>query len=264
MGSNLFLGFCNLQKLYFHLLIWSFSAASMGSQPSPLTSRIGQNGDSYANSSDLLPSLNCLSERSIDKEDIWSNRVKKRELLLDDVGGIAGTSASTSAGIGNSLSSSTKGKRSERDREGKGHGREVLPRNGNKIGRPAISNAKGERKSKTKPKQKTTQLSVSVNGLLGKMSDQPKSSLSKSSEIINSNAKEKNEFSLDVLDDSEAIDLSGLQIPEMDCLGGTDDLGSQAQDLSTWLNIDEDGLQDHDFMGLEIPMDDLSDLNMMV
>lgn len=239
-------------------------SASMGSQPSPLTSRIGQNGDSYANSSDLLPSLNCLSERSIDKEDIWSNRVKKRELLLDDVGGIAGTSASTSAGIGNSLSSSTKGKRSERDREGKGHGREVLPRNGNKIGRPAISNAKGERKSKTKPKQKTTQLSVSVNGLLGKMSDQPKSSLSKSSEIINSNAKEKNEFSLDVLDDSEAIDLSGLQIPEMDCLGGTDDLGSQAQDLSTWLNIDEDGLQDHDFMGLEIPMDDLSDLNMMV
>ncbi|XWS72213.1 hypothetical protein CRYUN_Cryun02cG0020800 [Craigia yunnanensis] len=206
----------------------------------------GQNGDSYAvNSSDLLPPTNRLSDQSTIKDDPWSIRVKKRELLLEDVvGGTIGTS-SPQSGIGGSLSSSAKGKRSERDREGKGHGREVLSRNGtNKIGRP-VSNVKGERKSKTKPKQKTTQLSVSVNGLLGKMSEQPKpsTSVSKSSEITaNNNAKEKDEFSLDVLDD--------LQLP--------------GQDLGSWLNIDDDGLQDHDFMGLEIPMDDLSDLNMMV
>ena len=210
------------------------------------TSLAGQNGDSYAvNSSDLLPPANRLSDQSTVKDDSWSNRVKKRELLLEDVvGGTIGTS-SAQAGIGSPLSSSTKGRRSERDREGKGHGREVLSRNGtNKIGRP-VSNVKGERKSKTKPKQKTTQLSVSVNGLLGKMSEQPKpsSSVSKSSEIAaNNNAKEKDEFSLDVLDD---LQLSG-------------------QDLGSWLNIDDDGFQDHDFMGLEIPMDDLSDLNMMV
>ena len=43
-----------------------------------------------------------------------------------------------------------------------------------------------------------------------------------------------------------------------------DDLDDQEQDLGSWLNIDEDGLQDDDFMGLEIPMDDLSDLNMIV
>lgn len=219
-----------------------------------------------ANSSDLLPPVNRLSEQTTGKEDTWSNRVKKRELLLDDVvGGTVGTSSSAPSGIGGSLSSSIKGKRSERDREGKGHNRDVLSRNGTtKIGRPALSNTKGERKSKTKPKQKTTQLSVSVNGLLGKMSEKPKTALpseAKSSEITtNSNAKEKDGFGLDVLDDPEAIDLSNLQLPGIDVL---DD--SQGQDLGSWLNIDDDGLQDHDdFMGLEIPMDDLSDLNMMV
>ncbi|XVF88811.1 hypothetical protein PTKIN_Ptkin19aG0081500 [Pterospermum kingtungense] len=205
----------------------------------------GQNGDSCAvNSFDLLSSTNRLSDQTTAKDESWSNRVKKRELLLEDVVGGIGTS-SAQAGIGGSLLSSTKGKRSERDREGKGHGREGLSRNGtNKIGRP-VSNVKGERKLKTKPKQKTTQLSVSVNGLLGKMSEQPKrsTSVSKSSQITaNNNAKEKDEFSLDVLDD--------LQL--------------HGQDLGSWLNIDDDGLQDHDFMGLEIPMDDLSDLNMMV
>ncbi|XP_022730147.1 uncharacterized protein LOC111285140 isoform X2 [Durio zibethinus] len=206
----------------------------------------GQNGDSYTvNSSDLLPPTNRFSDQTTVKDDSWSNRVKKRELLLEDVvGGSIGTSIAQS-GIGSSLSSSTKGKRSERDREGKGHGREVLSRNGtNKIGRP-VSNVKGERKSKAKPKQKTTQLSVSVNGLVGKISEQSKPSASKStsSEIsANNNVKEKDDFSLDVLDD--------LQLP--------------GQDLGSWLNIDDDGLQDHDFMGLEIPMDDLSDLNMTV
>ncbi|GAV72982.1 hypothetical protein CFOL_v3_16470 [Cephalotus follicularis] len=225
--------------------------ASMSSQPSSsLSSRLGQNGDTHAvNSSDLLPPMNRLSEQLSGKEDTWSNRVKKRELLLDDVvGSSICTSSSAPSGIGSSLTSSTKGKRSERDREGKGHSREVLSRNGtNKIGRPAVSNAKGERKSKTKPKQKTTQLSVSVNGLLGKMSEQPKPTLpcvSKTSEMTtSSSAKEKDELGLDAFDDSEAFDFSSL--PE-------------------WLNIDDDNLQDHDFAGLEIPMDDLSDLHMMV
>ncbi|XP_038991544.1 uncharacterized protein LOC120114832 isoform X1 [Hibiscus syriacus] len=203
----------------------------------------GQNGDSYAvNSSDLHTPTNRSSDQTTVKDDSWSNRVKRKELLLEDV--VGGTS-NAQPGIGSSLLNSTKGKRSERDREGNGHGREALSRNGtNKIGRP-VSNVKGERKSKTKPKQKTTQLSVSVNGLLGKMSEQPKTStsLSKSSEITaNNNAKDKDEFGLDVLDD--------IQLP--------------GQDLGSWLNIDDDGFQDHDFMGLEIPMDDLSDLNMMV
>ncbi|XP_011003357.1 PREDICTED: LOW QUALITY PROTEIN: uncharacterized protein LOC105110124 [Populus euphratica] len=234
-------------------------------KPSNFT--LGQNGDSHiSNPSDLLPPVNRLSEQITVKEDTWSNRVKKRELLHDDVVvGAVGSPSSAPSGIGGSLSSSTKGKRSERDREGKGHNREVLSRNGtNKIGRPTLSNQKGERKTKTKPKQKTTQLSVSVNGLVGKISEQPKTTLpseAKSSENnSNRKAKEKDRFGLDVLDD--AIDLSNLQLPGIDVL---DD--SQGQDLGSWLNIDDDGLQEHgdiDFMGLEIPMDDLSDLNMMV
>ena len=235
----------------------------MGSQQSPsLTSRLAQNMDKHdIYSSDALQS----SEQTAGKEDSWSNRVKKRELSLDDVGGTFGASPS---GIGNSLSTSTKGKRSERDRDGKGNSREVLSRNGTtKIGRPSLSSVKGERKSKTKPKQKTTQLSASVNGLLGKLSEQPKSgqaSVPKLSNTTSNVSKQKDEFSLDALDDHEAIDLSSLQLPEMDVLGVPDDLGGQGQDLGSWLNIDDDGLQDHDFMGLEIPMDDLSDLNMMV
>uniref|UniRef100_A0A2P2LBS1 Uncharacterized protein MANES_03G036800 n=1 Tax=Rhizophora mucronata TaxID=61149 RepID=A0A2P2LBS1_RHIMU len=73
----------------------------------------------------------------------------------------------------------------------------------------------------------------------------------------NRKAKEKDGFGLDVLDDHEAIDFPDLP--------GIDGLDGQGQDLASWLNIDDDGLPDHDdFMGLEIPMDDLSDLNMMV
>ncbi|XP_057467229.1 uncharacterized protein LOC130756685 isoform X3 [Actinidia eriantha] len=235
-------------------------SAPVGNQQSPSLT----NHDVY--SANALLSFNNSSELMIGKEDAWSNRVKKRELLLDDVGGAIGTSTAPS-GIGSSLSSSAKGKRSERDREGKGNSREVLSRT-NKVDRPTSGNIKGERKCKTKPKQKTTQLSASVSDLLGKLPEQPKATLSgvsKSSEVTTSGSvKGKDEFSLDVLDDREAIDLSHLQLPGMDVLGVPDDLGGQGQDIGSWLNIDDDGLQDlDDFSGLEIPMDDLADLNMM-
>ena len=245
---------------YFNIFVSSLLPASMGSQQSP--SQFSQNMDNQdLNFSDMHPNYSC--EQITGKEDPWSNRVKKKELSLDDVGSPMGTSSAAPSGIGNSLSSSAKGKRSERDRDGKGQSREVASRNGTtKIGRPALSSAKGERKSKTKPKQKATQHSVSVNGLLGKLSEQPKSSISKSNQMsTNNNVKEKQEFGLGRLDDHESLDLSHLQLPGMDVLGDADD---QGQDLASWLNIDDDGLQDHDFMGLEIPMDDLSDLNMMV
>lgn len=227
----------------------------MGSIQSPsMTSRSGQNVDSH----DIYSSPAQITDQVTGKEDTCLNRVKKRELLLDDIGGTVGNSLNTPSGIGSSLPSSTKGKRSERDREGKG----VLSRNGTaKIGRPVLSNIKGERKTKTKPKQKTTQLSASVNGLIGKKSEQPKPTGPKSSEVITttSKPKEKDELLLE-----EPLDLSNLQIPEMDVLGVPDDLDGQGQDLDSWLNIDDENFQDHDFMGLEIPMDDLSDLNMMV
>ncbi|XP_004513449.1 uncharacterized protein [Cicer arietinum] len=232
---------------------------SIGSRKrtSQFTQKMNNHDD--ANLSDIFPIINNSSEQTTGKEDLWSNRVKKRELLsLDDVG-----ASSAPSGIGSSLSSSTKGKRSERDRDGKGQSREVLSRNGTtKVGRPTLSNTKGERKPKSKPKQKAAQNSVSVNGILGKLSDQPKPALpsvSKSNDMsTNSNAKEKKNECAIVEDEHEAIDLSNLQLPGMDVLD------AQGQDIGSWLNIDDDGLQDDGFMGLEIPMDDLSDLNMMV
>ncbi|CAN8230033.1 unnamed protein product [Cochlearia groenlandica] len=176
-------------------------------------------------------------------ETIWSNRMKKRELLLDDVGGTP-------------LSSNTKGKRSERDRDGKGHASSSRGGGTNKIGRPALSaNAKGERKSKTKPRQKATtptSTSSSINIL-----EQSRTSLPKPTNSNNSGYS-----NLETLDESEPLDLSQLQIP--DGLGGADDFDTQAADLSSWLNIDDDALQETDLLGLQIPMDDLSDLNMMM
>lgn len=227
-------------------------SASMGSQQSPsLTPRFGQNLDSFDfYSPEALPSVSYGSEQTIVKEETWSNRAKKRELSLDEV--VGGTSV-----IGNSLTSSAKGKRSERDREGKGA---VVSRNGTaKIGRPSLSNnVKGERKTKSKPKQQKTS---QVNGLLGKITEQPKQEASSTPKPSNNTSKKKDDFGLE---EHEPLDLSHLQLPGMDVLGVPDDLDGQGQDLDSWLNIDEDGLQDHDFMGLEIPMDDLADLNMMV
>ncbi|KAG8067820.1 hypothetical protein GUJ93_ZPchr0005g14285 [Zizania palustris] len=53
--------------------------------------------------------------------------------------------------------------------------------------------------------------------------------------------------------DDEMPDLSNLELPEMDvCFG-------------TWLIIEDDeGLQDLDLMGLEIPMDDINEINLMI
>lgn len=113
---------------------------------------------------------------------------------------------------------------------------------GPKIGRPTVS-GNGERKSKAKIKQKTSQVSsvpipVPIPIPIPKVEE-----------------KEKNECML-LLEDP--LDLSHLQLPEFDV-----DVG-QGQDIGSWLNIGDEVLQDDDFLGLEIPMDDLTDLNMMV
>ncbi|CAD6228259.1 unnamed protein product [Miscanthus lutarioriparius] len=48
-------------------------------------------------------------------------------------------------------------------------------------------------------------------------------------------------------------DLSNLELPGMDV------------DFGGWLNLDDDdGLQGLDLMGLEIPMDDINEINLMI
>lgn len=109
-------------------------------------------------------------------------------------------------------------------------------------GKRSERDGNGIRKSKTKIKQKTTELypvpiPVPVPVPIP---------------IPVPIEDEKNECML--LEDP--LDLSHLQLPEFDV--------GQGQDIGSWLNIGDDVLQDDDFMGLEIPMDDLTDLNMMV
>ncbi|XP_052181780.1 uncharacterized protein LOC127794587 isoform X2 [Diospyros lotus] len=203
---------------------------------SMVTQQSASLNNNHGYSSNDLISANHSSERTIAMDDTWSNEAKKRELLLNVV-----------SGVGGSPSHTAKRKRGERDKEEKGkNNRELLSENGTtEIGQLVSGSIKGERKSKAKPKK----LSASVSSLLDK---QPEAifRVPKSSETTTSGSvKERDGFGLD---DAEAFDI----------------LGVQGQDIQSWLNIDDDddgGLQDQEnCTGLEIPMDDLADLNLVV
>lgn len=186
---------------------------------------------------------------SFAKEDPWTNNVKQRELLLDEVvGSITGGTLKTS-GLGTSLVSNTKGKRSERDREGKGHNRDSL-----RSGRPSSSNAKGERKNKTKPKQKTANISAPSSSNPRDLQLPAKiTPPSNGKESTAAPAAARHDDPANASNDTEMPDLSNLELPGMDV------------DFGGWLNLDDDdGLQDLDLMGLEIPMDDINEINLMI
>ncbi|KAK9735169.1 hypothetical protein RND81_04G188200 [Saponaria officinalis] len=176
------------------------------------------------------------------------NRGKKKEVLLDDVGGNASLRGTPS--LGSTLHGGTKGKRSERDSSAK-------------AGRPSLSNSKGERKTKSKPKQKAAQLSTHP----------VQSSATVSGELVTNAGNRRREDLKSpghILDSSkdENMDLSNLPLTELDSIEDLNVVNEFEghQDLSSWLNFDEvEGLQDDDgFGGLQIPMDDLSDLNMLL
>lgn len=61
----------------------------------------------------------------------------------------------------------------------------------------------------------------------------------------------EDELLLDAADSMEILDIA-------------DGLGAPGQDIGSWLNIDEDLLDDdEELVGLDVPMDDLSDLNVI-
>ncbi|XP_031486726.1 uncharacterized protein LOC116255106 isoform X1 [Nymphaea colorata] len=209
------------------------------------------------------------SDQSFGKDEPWPNRGKKRELSLDAV---VSNVARGTANLSSSLMGGAKGKRSERDRD---HNREGMIRNSvTKTGRPTIGSVRGERKTKTKPRQKTAQLSNAVNGLLcSRPSEVPSpmfNSIKESSEPSVSQSTKVQEVlpnpsvvvAQDPLDPEGAIDLTHLPLPAIEELGVTDDLVDQSQDLGNWLSCPDDVMQDHDndFEGLEVPMDDLSEV----
>ncbi|XP_059628443.1 uncharacterized protein LOC132271164 isoform X2 [Cornus florida] len=199
-----------------------------------------------------------------------SNRGKKKEVLLDDVGGIAALRATST--LDSTLPGGTKGRRSERERD-----KDQLTRNAvGKAGRLLPGNVKGERKTKTKPKQKTAQLSTSGSGFISKSTETTHPvypSAGVTGELVMNTSNRRKEVRLmssgnnpqnSSKEIKEQMDLPNMQLHELDPLedlGVSSDLGAP-QDFNTWFNFDEDGLQDHDSMGLEIPMDDLSELNM--
>ncbi|XP_014513629.1 uncharacterized protein LOC106772023 isoform X7 [Vigna radiata var. radiata] len=187
------------------------------------------------------------------------NRGKKKELLLDDVGASPSLrSASTPGGA--------KGKRSERDRDKDSSGKISVT----KGGRSSASHARGERKTKAKSKPKTAQISSSGNGPLSKLMENNNSEhqlACGSNEFISSHGSRKSKTGSVPHNVStgteERMDITNLHELDSIELGVGNEL-TGPQDLDSWLlNIDDD-LQGNDAIGLEIPMDDLSDLNMIL
>ncbi|KAF9676557.1 hypothetical protein SADUNF_Sadunf08G0014400 [Salix dunnii] len=178
------------------------------------------------------------------------NRGKKKELLLDDVGGNA--LFKTTSSLSNTLLGGAKGKRSERERD-----KDVLARNSvTRAGRPSQSNIKGDRKTKSKPRQKIAQLSASGDGIINKFKETGNNKKREVGATSNgSNPVDSLKESRGATNIAEFQDLDSIELHEGNDFSDTQDLNSLF-----------DGLPENDFAGeillddlpLQIPMDDLS------
>ncbi|XVF05181.1 hypothetical protein REPUB_Repub05bG0149500 [Reevesia pubescens] len=217
-------------------------------------------------SSDALPALHS-SEHAVSKYGSMLNKGRKREALIDDVVGSASSRITSSL---DGTVGGVRGKRSERDRElNRDNLRNTISVSG--TGRTSLDSSKGDRKTKAKPKQKSNHLSASVNGFNGRLTEpflptrgcsQPSANHGKIAEREARSSSPGKIHQNSSKEADEPMDFANLQLNELDTmeeLGVSNDIVGP-QDLSSWLNFDEDGLQDHDSIGLEIPMDDLSDL----
>lgn len=142
-----------------------------------------------------------------------------------------------------SLGSGVKGKRSERDARGN-----------NKNGRGSSSNPKGDRKPKAKPKQRSASTSALLSNGTAELA--PRSNNKKREGLPPLPTKPgSKQMEKETEEEMEALpDLSGLQLPDMDLEGE-----SAGDGHDFWSGID-DGLQEVDCAGLDIPLDDLSDV----
>ncbi|KAL1557763.1 hypothetical protein AAHA92_08306 [Salvia divinorum] len=201
-------------------------------------------GVNPAAANDTLGTSPRLFDHGVAKNGPVSNRGKKKELSLYDVGGPVFRASS-----GPGMSGGAKGKRSERDRDS------------SKNGRLSMGGAKGERKTKTKPKQKTAQLSMSGVNKITETGSEAANKRRKDVRFMSS-GNAPPESSKDARDSS--ADFSALPLDNIDGieeLGVDGDTGAP-QDLNSWFNFEVDGEEHDDIVGLEIPMDDLSDLLM--
>ncbi|MBA0853202.1 hypothetical protein Goshw_014739 [Gossypium schwendimanii] len=187
------------------------------------------------------------TEHAVSKYGSTLNKGRKREVLIDDVVGSASSRVTPAL---DGTAGGLRGNRSERD-----------SRNTSSVsgaGRTSLDGAKGDRRTKAKPKQK------SGHGFNSRLSDPLLPPLANSNKMTEREARSLSPTPSNVRpkESDEPDDFTNLQLNDLDPmeeLGVSNDIGGH-QDLSSWLNFDEDGLQDHDSIGLEIPMDDLSDL----
>ncbi|KAF8029414.1 hypothetical protein BT93_E1963 [Corymbia citriodora subsp. variegata] len=161
----------------------------------------------------------------------YDSHGKKKEMLIDDVMGCASSKVTS---IDSSMLCETKGKRGERQRN------TTVTTLSAGAGQQSLQSPGVESKIKAKPKQKASDHPTSRvrpgNGF--------PASAKTSSHVTNASvgqSKAGNNARGDSTNDvDEPIDLGNLG------LGGN-------QDLSSFLDFDMDGMQDHDSVGLEVP-----------
>ncbi|KAE9620607.1 hypothetical protein Lalb_Chr01g0004831 [Lupinus albus] len=173
---------------------------------------------------------------------------KKREMLVNCSTNGSSSRASNLDGV---VHGGVKGKRSGRERnQSRDQIRESSDSRG---GRLSLDSSRSENKAKAKPEQKSSagghqdRSIAATESVAGASNNGSKDGTALSGNQDTSKVKESVGFMNLPPDDFSSIDEFGVAGE----LGGP-------QDLSSWLNFDEDVLQDHDSIGLEIPMDDLS------
>ncbi|ESR37491.1 hypothetical protein CICLE_v10027692mg [Citrus x clementina] len=178
------------------------------------------------------------SEHALPKHGIFPNKVKK-EVLIDDVVGSA--SSRITSTLNNTNFSGVRGKRSERESKNTFRSMSISACGS------SLDSFKSDRKTKAKSKPKNnlgnTNMLHGTNTAAGGSHPLASNPCNKKDREVGSSLP----GNIHPEPRKEADELENLELNELD-------IGD------TWFN----GLQDHDSMGLEIPMDDLSDLNMLL
>ncbi|XP_073395303.1 uncharacterized protein [Physcomitrium patens] len=233
------------------------------SYPDPLLKSAGNSTSRRFEGSERISVDGLLSCKDSDnyKSENWPLRAKEREALVEDLDrpiGIRGL---------NSLSINDLG---GHDWDGKDdQGKEMRITGAGKEGKnfkSGLGNIKGERKTKTRPRQKTGSLLKSSKNSIPKPHSHDNSMKRPFSSGFTTPREEVGQ-TLEVLEESQndsegMIDLSGLALPGMEDMTPAN-LGGP-QDFASFLDFEDPLLQTDDFLqGLDCPMDDLNGLTML-
>ncbi|KAK9938842.1 hypothetical protein M0R45_015560 [Rubus argutus] len=207
----------------------------------------------YKGSSEALHVIVDSSAQDCSKQGSMLNlnkdKGKKREVLLSDILGSASSRITSTLDSVNEV----KEKRTERDED---QSRDNLRTNAlGGAGGSSLDSSRGERKITGKSQHNiTTHVSSQSVPNASNRKGRVGPPLPGNSPVHSSKEQD------------EPIDYANLQLDEFnsveELVPSLDINGNQ--DLGSWLNFDDDGLHDHDSIGLEIPMDDLTGLSMLI